>query len=65
MTHMDDEVAKHIKAMIQRIRRKPTEDHGGDSKPDTLNRVVRILRGRDHPFDPVSLTRSSWWDAGS
>jgi hypothetical protein len=66
MTHMDDQVAKHVKAMIHRIRRKPTENHDGDRKPDTLDRVVRILRrGPEQSYDPVSLTYSSRWDAGS
>ncbi len=39
MTHMDDQVAKHIKAMIQRIRRENTENNEGSSKADTLNQI--------------------------
>jgi hypothetical protein len=63
MTHMDDQVAKHIIAMIRRIARKPTEDHESDPKSDTLNRVIRILRGSpEWSYDLMPLTPSSWWD---
>ncbi|WP_201865159.1 hypothetical protein [Microvirga soli] len=66
MTHMDDQLAKHIKAMIQKIRHKPTEDHEGGSEPDALKRLVRILRrSPEWSYDPVSLTRVPRRDAGS
>jgi hypothetical protein len=54
MTHMDDQVAKHIKAMIQRIRRKSTVKHEDHSKPDTLNQIIRTLRrGPDRIHDLI------------
>ncbi len=64
MTNMDDQVAKHIKAMIQRIRQKPTEDQAESPKPDTLNQVVKILKRQDDPYGLMHLAPSSWWDAG-
>ena len=44
MTHMDDQVAKHIKAVIQKIRQKRPENHEDESKPDTLSQIIRTLR---------------------
>jgi hypothetical protein len=62
MTHMDDQVAKHIKAMIRKIRTNPSESQKEAPKPDTLNRVVHILRRHDYPYDLMPLRRSSWED---
>jgi hypothetical protein len=44
MTHMDDQVAKHIKDMVRRIMREPSESQEQPAKPDTLNQVVQLLR---------------------
>jgi hypothetical protein len=63
MTHMDDQVAKHIKEMIRRIKQRPTETHDEGPHPDTLNRVARILRRGNDPYGLIPLTRSPWWDA--
>ena len=59
MTHMDDQVAKHIKAMIRRISRKPTENQERDPKPDTINRVAKIAKRGADPYGLIPLTRSS------
>ena len=54
MTHMDDQIATHIKTMIQRIRWESTEKHEGDSRPDTLNQMIRtIRRGPDRVHDLI------------
>jgi hypothetical protein len=60
MAHMDDEVAKHIKEMILRVVRKPSENQGQPIRLGTLNQVVRMLRrGPDYPmnFDQPSMQR--------
>jgi hypothetical protein len=44
MTHRDDEIAKHIKAMILRITRRLPDDQEQPRKPDTVSQIVRILR---------------------
>jgi len=44
MTHMDDQVAKHIKEMISRIKQNPTDNQEWPCKPDTLNQIIRTLR---------------------
>ncbi len=44
MTNTDDQVAKHIKEMILRIKRKPTNNQEPPRKPDTLNRIARTLK---------------------
>jgi hypothetical protein len=44
MTHMNDQAAKHIKKMILRLKRKPTDDQEQRRKPDTLNEIIRTLR---------------------
>jgi hypothetical protein len=59
MTHMDDQVAKHIKDMVCRIMREPSESQEQPAKPDTLNRVVQVLRqGPVYPYELVRLTGS-------
>jgi hypothetical protein len=65
MTHMDDQVAKHIKAMIRRIRQKHPEPQDESPKPDELNRVVKILRSRDYPYGLMPPTRATRRDGGS
>jgi hypothetical protein len=57
---MDDQVAKHIEDMIRRVTRKPDEAHEQQSKRNTLNQVVRMLRREpDCPmnFDQPSMQR--------
>jgi hypothetical protein len=44
MTRMDDQVAEHIKEMILRIKRKPTDNQEQPRKPHTLNEIIRTLR---------------------
>lgn len=44
MTHLDDQVAKHIQEMVRRASRKLGEHQEPLSKPDTLNRIVQGLR---------------------
>jgi hypothetical protein len=54
VTHMDDQVAKHIKEMIQTIRWENTEKPKGDFKPNTLNQIIRTLRrGPDRVYDLI------------
>jgi hypothetical protein len=63
MTHMDDQVAKHIKEMILRITWRPLDNQEQPRKPDTLNQIVRMLRrGPEHLCDLMPLKQSSWWD---
>jgi hypothetical protein len=60
MTHMDDQVAKHIKEIIRRVVRKPSESQQRPPQADTLTQVVRMLRrGPDYPmnFDQPSMQR--------
>jgi hypothetical protein len=65
MTHMDDQIAKHIKAMIRRTMRSPSEDQEERSKSGTLNQVVHAFRrGPDYPYDLLRLARSPWPDEG-
>jgi hypothetical protein len=65
MTHMDDEVAKHIKTMIRRITRKAPDNPERPCDPETLHRAVRALRsGPDYPFSLISFKRSPWRDEG-
>jgi hypothetical protein len=65
MTHMDDQVAKHIKEMILKITRKPTDNQGPPRKPEPLDQIVRILRSPYHPHDLTFPTRSPWHDESS
>jgi hypothetical protein len=66
MTHMDDQLAKHIKEMILRARRKPIESQGQPTKPDSLRQVAQALTsGPDFPYDLVRLARLPWPDEGS
>ncbi len=52
MTNIDDQVAKHIREMILRIKRKPTDNQEPPRKPDTLNWIARTLgREPDYPLD--------------
>jgi hypothetical protein len=63
MTHMDDQVAKHIKEMIRKIPRKPTDNQEPPRKPEPLNQIVRILRNPPNgPYDLTFPTRSVWRD---
>jgi hypothetical protein len=50
MTHMDDQVAKHIKEMILKIKRKPTDNQQPPRRPESLNRIVGILRSPPNSF---------------
>jgi hypothetical protein len=59
MTHMDDQVAKHIKDMVRRIMREPSKSQEQPAKPDTRNQVVQVLRqGPAYPYELVRLTGS-------
>jgi hypothetical protein len=40
MTHMDDQVAKHIKEIILKITRKPTDNQEPPRKPEPLDRFA-------------------------
>lgn len=63
MTNMDNQLAKHIKAMLSRAMQKPPERHEGALQSDTLKEVVRTLRtGPCYPYDPRGLTRASGQD---
>jgi hypothetical protein len=65
MTHMDDEIAKHVKEMIRRVTEKPRENQEHPTRPDTLIQVVRMLRrGPDYllNFDQPSMQRLVQWD---
>jgi hypothetical protein len=54
MTHVDDQVAKHIQAMIRLAMRKAPEDQERPRKPDTLNEIIRSLRrGPDRLHDLI------------
>ncbi len=65
MTHMDDQVAKHIKEMILRIKQNPTDNQEWPRKPDTLSQIVRTLRREpDYPYDLMRLGRSAFSDEG-
>jgi hypothetical protein len=59
MTHMDDEIAKHIEEIIRRVVRKPSENQGQPIRLGTLNQVVRMLRRGHYPmnFDQPSMQR--------
>jgi hypothetical protein len=66
MTHMDDEVAKHIKEMILKIKRKPADNQEPPRKPEPLDRIAHILRSPPNSlYDLTPLTRSSWRDESS
>jgi hypothetical protein len=59
MTHMDDQVAKHIKEMILKIKRKPTDNQERPSKPEPLQRIARILQSPPNSiYDLTFPTRS-------
>jgi hypothetical protein len=63
MTHMDDQVAKHIKEMILKIKRKPSDNQEPPRKPEPLDQIVRILRGPPDCHYGLTLpTRSLWRD---
>jgi hypothetical protein len=63
MTHMDDQLAKHIKEMILKTRRKPADNQEPPRKPEPLDRIVRILRSPfNRPYDLAFPTRSPWRD---
>ena len=65
MTHMDEQVAKHIKEMIRRIRLKRPDNLEDAPKPDTLNQIVQILRkGPDRSYGLTPPARLSWSDKG-
>lgn len=66
MTHIDDQVAKHIKEMILKIKRHPTDDQEQPSKLDPLQRIVRILRSLPYSgYDLTPPTRFPWRDESS
>jgi hypothetical protein len=58
MTHMDDQVAKHIKEMILKIKRKPTDNKERPRKPEAIDQIVQILRR--HPDSLTPPTRVFW-----
>jgi hypothetical protein len=63
MTHMDEQVTKHIKEMILRITRRPTDNQELPRKPDPLNQIVRTLRrGPEYTYYLMPPTRSAWPD---
>ena len=66
MTHMDDQIAKHIKEMIRRVVRKPSESQQRPTQADTLTQVVQALRRTpDCPDDLMRLARFTWREEGS
>jgi hypothetical protein len=66
MTHMDDQVAKHIKEIIRRVVRKPSESQQRPTQADTLTQVVQALRRTpDCPNDLMRLARFTWRAEGS
>jgi hypothetical protein len=65
MTHMDDQVAKHIREMVLKLTRKPTDNQEQPRKPDPLQRIVRILQNPYHPYDLTFPTRSPGRDESS
>ncbi|SCZ13452.1 hypothetical protein SAMN02927923_04448 [Microvirga guangxiensis] len=65
MTHIDDQVAKHVRELILKAIRKPMDHQEQPPNPDTLNQIVRILKRRsDSSWDQLRLTRSSSSDKG-
>ena len=62
MTHMDDQVAKHIKEMIRRVMRKTPENQ---EQPPLHQAAQALKRGADYPYDLMRLARSTWPDQGS
>jgi hypothetical protein len=65
MTHMDDQVAKHIKEMILKIKRKPADDQEQPRKPEPLDQIVRILRSPPNSLYDLTPPRSSWCEESS
>jgi hypothetical protein len=66
ITHLDNEIGKHIKEIIRRVVRKPPDNQEQSRKPDTINQIVRTLRrGPEYPYDLMFPTHSSWPDDGS
>jgi hypothetical protein len=54
MTHMDDQVAKHIQEMVRRATRKVGQYQEQPPKPDTLSRIVQGLKqGPDDFYDLI------------
>jgi hypothetical protein len=65
MTHVDENVARHIKQMLRRAMRKPTQSQEQLTKPDTLSQVVRTFReSLGYPYDLLRVTHSTWLDKG-
>ncbi len=61
MTHIDDQVAKHIRDMLRRVMQKPDENEEKPTRSDTLNQVVQILRrAPDCPYDLIGFIRVIW-----
>ena len=66
MTHMDDQLAKHIKEMIRKITRKPTDNQEPPRSPEPLDQIVRILqRPTNRLYDLTTPIRSIWRDESS
>jgi hypothetical protein len=65
MTNMDDQVAKHIREMVLKLTRKPTDNQEQPRKPEPLQRIVRILQNPHYPYDLTFPTRSPWRDESS
>jgi hypothetical protein len=66
MTNMDDQVAKHIREMILKIKREPTDNQEPPRRPEPLDQIVRILRSLpDRLYDLTPPTRSIWRDESS
>jgi hypothetical protein len=58
MTHMDDQVAKHIKEMILKIKRKPADNQEPPRKPEPIDRIAHLLRSPpDRPYNLTFRTR--------
>jgi hypothetical protein len=66
MTHMDDQVAKHIREMILKITRKPTDNQEPPCTPEPLDQIVRVLRSLPNSrYDLTPPTQSPWRDERS
>jgi hypothetical protein len=66
MTHMDDQVAQHIKEMIRHATRKVPDYQERSYMPDTLNQIIRTLRrGPDRVHNLIPTRCYPLQDKGS
>jgi hypothetical protein len=65
MTHMDDQVAKHIKAILRQIAQKAPDKKECPCERNPLHQIVRTLRKPAYAWDLLPSIRSHWKDQGS